>query len=347
MICVDRNYSSDKYISKCTNIDKWKKYIRESIMAATQYSDYYYNNNNINNGSSHITAYHHYHHHQAHSQQQNFYPTYPAGQYDCKNLNTANDAYNNYNYNLPPNNYNDQWNSYYSTIQQQEQSQSHYHHQLNMLNNDYKSYPHEQHNNNNNSSTTKPDTSRTMGNENQPNLNCSQYVDVKNDLYYGHHAHQQQQHVYPQPKQTNNETNAHYTASSQLMSGETRKRKIIDNSSTAAEDSPALRALLSQPSKRAKYVKSPYFYHQNGGSISPASSTSAVGEEQSINLCSYNKEGYELSVHDDVKVTSPMNNSFMTTPPSSPKDHHNKSNIHDDTSNSSGIWNEQNEGKEG
>ena len=71
-----------------------------------------------------------------------------------------------------------------------------------------------------------------------------------------------------------------------------------------------------------------------------------VAEEQSINLCNYNKEGYELSIHDDVKVNSPMNNSFMTTPPSSPKDHHNKSNNHDDTSNSSGIWNEQNDGKD-
>ncbi|KAL7017990.1 hypothetical protein ACKWTF_010594 [Chironomus riparius] len=324
-------------------------------MAATQYSDYYNNNTNINNGNSHITAYHHYHHHQAHSQQQNFY-AYPTGQYDCKNLNSANDAYNNYNYNLPPNNYNDQWNSYYNQVQQQhqqqEQSQLHYNHQLNMLNN-YSQV----HNSNNSGSLAKPthpDT-RTMANENQPNLNGNQYVDGKNDLYYGHHAHQQQYQQNEKQKTNNNETtNEHYAASSQLINGESRKRKIIDNS-TAAEDSPALRALLSRPVKRAKYVKSPYFYTQNhhgAGSISPASSTSehyqvpsvvTVAEEQSINLCNYNKEGYELSIHEDVKVNSPMNNSFMTTPPSSPKDHHNKSNNHDDTSNSSGIWNDRNE----
>ncbi|KAG5674043.1 hypothetical protein PVAND_004033 [Polypedilum vanderplanki] len=287
-------------------------------MAATQYSDYYYNTN-----GSYNNHYHHHHQSQTHQQPQQQVYGYNSNQYDCKTH--LNDAYNNYNYNLPSNNYNDQWNSYYNTIstaQHQQQSQYGYA-----------------------TATNKTDL--------QPNLNCNQF-EAKNDLYYGHHSMQYQSN-----------------AATQLISnGETRKRKIIDNTSADDSDSPALRALLSQPSKRAKHVKSPYFYHHHG-SISPASSTSdnysamhyqmptlpvnAAVAEETINLCNYNnKDGYESSIHEDLnvsKVNSPMNNSFMTTPPSSPKEctiaasNNGNKQCHDETSNSSALWNEQNDEK--
>lgn len=287
-------------------------------MAATQYSDYYYNNS--------LSTYHHYQpHQQAESQQQNLYASY--GQYDCKNP-AASDAFANYNYNLPPNNYNDQWSSYYNTIQHQ-QPQYHQQQQLSMLNNqindDYKNYAHHNYNG-----------SIKSASGNQPNLNGNQYVDVKNDLYYG----QQQQHFAP--------------ATSQLA-GESRKRKIDNVAIAASDDSPALRALLTKPSKRAKYVKSPYFYHHHTGNVSPASSTSehyqmpaTTSAEQSINLVNYKtplKEGYESSIEEikaAVSRASPISSSYAT-PPSSPKDTSLK---HDDSALSgAAIWNEQNEGK--
>lgn len=330
-------------------------------MAATQYSDYYYNN-----------TYQHYHHHQ--SQQQNLY-SYATGQYDCKNLN-VNDAYNNnYNYNSP-NNCDDQWTQHYNAIastHQHHQTQPHYHHQhLNMLNNqindDYKNYSHPSYNNIAAASKPiSPDTQHHSSNgcnEHQPNLNCNQYVDQKNDLYYG------QQPAAPLSGKINEAIASPYP-SSQLT--EPSKKRKIDNS-TASDDSPALRALLSKPSKRAKCA--PYFYHSQG-SISPASSTDnypqhyqlpsvpvATAEEQLVNLNHYNqaasKEGYEPSIDSiPAKLTldgkfpamslfapsettnSPMS-SFMeniSTPPSSPKN----VSKHDESSDQL-LWSEQNEG---
>jgi hypothetical protein len=324
-------------------------------MAAAQYSDYYYNN----------TYQHIHHHHQ--SQPQNFYG-YAPGQYDCKNLN-ANDAYNNYNYNSPS----DQWTQHYSAVagSQHHQTQPHYHHQhLNMLNNqindDYKNYSHHGY-----ADIISPATAAAKSiSSDQPNLNCNRYaaIERKNDLFYGQ-----------QPTAVLNEAIASSAAtpypSSQLVAASTRKRKI-DNSD---ESSPALRALLTKPVKRAKC--SPYFYHSQG-SISPASSTDNYPqhyqlpsvpvvpvEEQLVNLDHYNqpsaaaKEGYEPSIDDNAPKTSakpldgkycaaslfapsdtansPMS-SFMesiTTPPSSPKD------VGKNDESSDNLWLDQNGGK--
>lgn len=231
------------------------------------------------------------------------------------------------NYNYPPNNYNDQWSSYY-------QQQPQYHHQqqqLSTLNNQInENYAHY--------SSSKS----AMVNENQPNLNGNQYV-KNDDLFYG----QQQQNFMQYATTTTS------AASQQL--GESRKRKI-DNA--ADDDSPALRALLTKPSKRAKYVKSPYFYQR--GNVSPASSStsehyqmpSITSVESSINLSlnygkSPLKDGYESSINaasTDEKFSaavSPISSNYVT-PPSSPRD----SSKHDDSAQSgAAIWNEQNEGE--
>lgn len=295
-------------------------------MAATQYSDYYYNS----------TYYHH--HHQ--SQQQNVYG-HPTGQYDCKNLN-VNDAYSNYEYNSP-NNYNDQWTQHYNAISsshQHHQTQPHYHHQhLNMLNNqindDYKNYSHTTSLYNNSIASAAPIPKPTANEHHQSNLNCNQYIgDRKNELFYG------------KVNEAVAASSSSSYPSSQLR--ESKKRKI-DNST---DDSPALRALLTKPVKRAKVL--PYFCHSQG-SISPASSTDnypqhyqlpsvqVTTEDQLVNLNHYHqKEGYETST-DDIQTklltldgkfsavslfvpseatNSPMS-SFMeniSTPPSSPKD---------------------------
>lgn len=320
-------------------------------MAATQYSDYYNN-------------YVYQHHHQ--SQPQNVYAT---GQYDCRNLN-VNDAYRNYDYNSP-NNYNDQWSQHYSTISsahQHHQTQPQHHHQpLNMLNNqindDYKNYSHHGYNNSATSKAIPTEAhhhSSNGRNEHQPNLNCNQYVDAKNDLFYG------QQQTAPISVEINGAIAAAHPSSQLAQS--TKKRKI-DN----ADDSPALRALLTKP-KRAKH--SPYFYHSQG-SISPASSTDnypqhyqvpsvpvATADEQLVNLNHYagsiTSVGYETTI-DDVQAkacvvegkfcaasrfapseatNSPMS-SFMeniSTPPTSPKDGKN------DESSDNLLWCEQNGG---
>lgn len=329
-------------------------------MAATQYSDYYYN-----------SAYYH-HHHQ--SQQQNVYG-HPTGQYDCKNLN-VNDAYSNYEYNSP-NNYNDQWTQHYNAISsshQHHQTQPHYHHQhLNMLNNqindDYKNYSHPSYNNSNAAASVPKPILPTSNEHHQPNLNCNQYiVDRKNELFYGH------QHGHPTALSGKIAEAIPASSSSSYPSSqlrESKKRKI----DSLSEDSPALRALLTKPAKRAK--ASPYFY-QSQGSISPASSTDNYSqhyqlpsvpvitvpttEEQLVNLNHYNqKEGYETSI-DDIQTkpstldgkfsavslfapseatNSPMS-SFMeniSTPPSSPKDV-----SRNDESSDNLLWNDQNGG---
>lgn len=307
-------------------------------MAATQSTDYYYNNN---------SAYQIYHHHQ--SQPQNFYG-YATGQYDCKNLN-VNDAYNASAYNSP-NNYNDQWSQHFNAIPSSHQQPithpPHYHHQhLNMLNNqindDYKNYY--------NTAASKPIPSAVhhhpssgRSEHQQPNLNCNQYADAKNDLFYG----QQQSAAFSTPV---NEP-AYPSSQSTVPS---RKRKI-DSTATDAEDSPTLRALLTHPAKKVA-KSSAYAYN---GSISPASSTDnypqhyqlpsaavTVAEEQLVNLDHYHqvqtaltKEGYELSIDDTAPAldrkfcaaslfapseptNSPMSSCFMeniSTPPTSPKD---------------------------
>jgi Antp family, other len=339
-------------------------------MATTQYSDYYY-------GSA-------YYHHHYPSQQQNAFG-YPSGQYDCKNPN-VNDAYNNYEYNSQ-NNYNDQWTQHYNTIpstHQHHQTQPQYnnHHQqqhLNMLNNqindDYKNYSAAS-----SIATTLPSSnyqtsfnslsssSTKIYHQHQSNLNVNQFTaaspsiidDGKNELYY----HQQTVPLSKSnQKNNNNSSNATQAyPSSQLSSSSTtkqqslssRKRKI-DNLSSE-NDSPALRALLSKP-KRAK--SSPYFYQQNHGSISPASSVDNYPQnyqlplETSVNLNQFNhttltasKEGYEQSIAEDLHnqstssldvkfsapslftpssetVASPMSSSYIdgiSTPPTSPKE---------------------------
>lgn len=312
-------------------------------MAATQYSDYYYNST-------------YYHHHQ--SQQQNFYG-HPTGQYDCKNLN-VNDAFSNYEYNSP-NNYNDQWTQHYNAISsshQHHQTQPHYH--LNMLSNqindDYKNYSYPSYNNTMAASAVPKPIPPTSNEHHQPNLNCNQYGDRKNELFYGH-----QSVLGGRINEAIAASSSSSYPSSQLR--ESKKRKI-DN---AAEDSPALRALLSKPAKRAK--ASPYFYHSQGA-ISPASSTdnypqhyqlpsAPVVEEQLVNLNHYQKEGYETSIDDIQKpsldgkfsaaslfapseaTNSPMS-SFMeniATPPSSPKD------VKNDES-SENLWHDQNGGND-
>lgn len=306
-------------------------------MAATQSTDYYYNNNNC--------AYPIYHHHQ--SQPQNFYG-YATGQYDCKNLN-VNDAYSASAYNSP-NNYNDQWSQHFNAIPSSHQQAithpPHYHHQqhLNMLNNqindDYKNYY--------NTAAAKPIPSAVQhhpssgrNEHQQPNLNCNQYADAKNDLFYG----QQQSAAY-----SARVNEAAYPPSQ--SAAPSRKRKI---DSEATEDSPTLRALLTHPPKKvAKRAPSSY-----QGNISPASSTDnypqhyqlpsaavTVAEEQLVNLDHYHraavtKEGYELSIDDKAPAldgkfcaaslfapssepaNSPMSSCFMeniSTPPTSPKD---------------------------
>lgn len=311
-------------------------------MAATQYSDYYNNN----------TYQHIHHHHQ--SQPQNVYG-YTTGQYDCKNLN-VNDAYNYYNYNSP----NNQWSQQHNAIpsaHQHHQTQPHYQHQhLNMLSNqindDYTNYSH--HGYNNIAAPTKPISSDIQHHtstsierdEHQPNLNCNQYADTKNDLYYG------QLRASPCIGKINEAIAPPPSSSypSSQLSESSKKRKIA-----TTDDSPALRALLTKPVKRAK--SSPYFY-QSHGSISPASSTDnyttnyqlppvpVTADEQSVNLAAFrrsaSKEGYEPSI-DDIQqksmaldgkycaaslfapseaTNSPMS-SFMetiSTPPTSPKD---------------------------
>ena len=318
------------------------------IMAATQYSDYYYNN-----------PYQHIHHHHQ-SQPQNVYGY--TGQYDCKNLN-VNGADNYYNYNSPNNQWSPQYNAI-SSAHQHHQTQPHYQHQhLNMLSNqingDYTNYSHHGYNN---ATPTKPistDVQQHTSNErnqHQPNLNCNQYANTKNELYYG------QQPAAPLSGKINEAIASSYP-SSQL----TKKRKI-----EASDDSPALRALLTKPVKRAK--SSPYFY-QSHGSVSPASSTdnyptnyqlpsvpvvATAAEEQSVNLALYNrstsKEGYEPSIDDipqksmalDGKycaaslfapseaTNSPMS-SFMeniSTPPTSPKD------VNKNDESCDNLWNE-------
>lgn len=261
-----------------------------------------------------------YQHHYAQQQQQQQQNVY--GQYyDGKT-----DALN---YNYPPNNYNDQWGSYY-------QQQPQYHHQqqqLSTLNNQI----------NENYAHYSSNSKSAVVNENQPNLNGNQYV-KNDDLFYG----QQQQNFMQYATAT-------ATAASQQL-GESRKRKI-DNAD--GDDSPALlRALLTKPSKRAKYVKSPYFYQR--GNVSPASSStsehyqmpSITSADTSINLSlnygkSPLKEGYESSItaaSTDEKFSaavSPISSNYVT-PPSSPKD----SSKHDDSAHSgAAVWNEQNEGE--
>ncbi|CRK95191.1 CLUMA_CG008734, isoform A [Clunio marinus] len=337
-------------------------------MAATQYSDYYYNN-----------TYQHYHHHQ--SSQQNIYD-YATGQYDCKNLN-VNDAYHNYNYNSP-NNYNDQWTQHYSAIastQQQHQTQPHYHHQhLNMLNNqindDYKNYSHPSYNNNI-AAHSKPivfpsDIPHHSSNEHQPNSQCIDYTAMKNDLFYSQQTSALISGKINKAVASSSSTSSSYP-SSQLR--ESSKKRKIDNS-TSNDDSPALRALLTKPSKRAKCA--PYFYHSSNGSISPASSTdnnypqhyqlpsasvnASNAEEQLVDLNHYNqtsKEGYEQSIVDNhlksailddkysatslftlsEATNSPMS-SFMetiATPPSSPKD----GKLPRNDESSENLWNEK------
>lgn len=353
-------------------------------MATTQYSDYYYS-----------SAY--YHHHYP-SQQQNAFG-YPSGQYDCKNpnVNDAYNNYeynsqNNYNdqwtqhYNtIPSTHQHHQTQPQYNNNHHQQQQ-----HHLNMLNNqindDYKNY----------SAASSPITSTyqtsfnglssssttsKIHHHNQSNLNANQYTavspssssiidDGKNDLYY----HQQQQTV-PLLRngninnKNNDSTNASQSypssqlsspsAKQQSLSSSSSRKRKIDNLSSAENDSPALRALLSKP-KRAK--SSPYFY-QNHGSISPASSVDNYPQnyqlpvETSVNLNQFNhttlttssssstKEGYEQSIGEDLHnqstssldvkfsapslftpssetVASPMSSYIdgISTPPTSPKD---------------------------
>lgn len=231
----------------------------------------------------------------------------------------------------------------------------------NQINDDYKNYSHHGYNNSATSKAIPTDArhhSSNGRNEHQPNLNCNQYVDAKNDLFYG------QLQTAPIAGEINGAIAAAYP-SSQLA--ESTKKRKIDNS----DDSPALRALLTKPTKRAKH--SPYFYHSQG-SISPASSTDnypqhyqvpsvpvATAEEQLVNLNHYaGKEGYETTI-DDVQAkacvvegkfsaasrfapseatNSPMS-SFMeniSTPPTSPKDGKN------DESSDNLLWCEQNGG---
>lgn len=368
-------------------------------MAATTNSDYYYNNT--------TTSYHHYHHHHQSQQQQNYYGASSSGQYDdCKNLNvpTANDAYGNYNYNLP-NNYNNQWNhQHYNTIpnstvpshqhhHQQSHQQSHYlHHQhqqhqqqhnLNMLNNqindDYKNYS------NNNISSTKsiPDTIQhhqqpptNVRNGEEPNLNCNQYIDRKDELFYVADVSGVCTAAAASPSTVNliatnkiNEAISYPT--SQLNTLESKKRKI-DNQTDEENDSPALRALLSNPSKKAKHFNSPYFY-QSHGNLSPISSTDNYPQhyqlsskpEEIMNLINYKpKDGFEQSIEEiqnkkkmpmdgkysavsllssPAATNSPMSSfldNCIATPPTSPKD-----TKHDDSSDNLTTWNDQNGGK--
>lgn len=330
-------------------------------MAATQYSDFY----NYNSSYQNI-----HHHHQ--SQPQNIYG-YATGQFDCKNLN-VNEAYNNYAYNSP-NNYNDQWTQHYNAIpssHQHHQTQPHYHHQhLNMLNHqindDYKNYSH--HGGYGNAKPISSDVqhhSSNRRNEHQPNLNCNQYVDAKNDLFYG------QQPTASIGGEINEAIASSAYPCSQLT--EPTKKRKLDNS-TASADSPRLRGLLTRPAKRER--SSPYFHQR--GSISPASSTDNYSqhyqlpststvtlEEQSVNLNHYSvaltKEGYESSIDEtpsksltslDGKFSaasrlapssevanSPMSNYIegIATPPSTPKD---SSKIDESSDN---LWNDQNGG---
>lgn len=380
-------------------------------MAATTNSDYYYNNT--------TTSYHHYHHHHQSQQQQNYYGAPSSGQYDdCKNLNvhTANDAYSNYNYNLP-NNYNNQWNhQHYNTIpnstvpshqhhhQQQNHQQSHYlHHQhqqhqqqqhnLNMLNNqindDYKNYS------NNNISSTKsiPDTIQhhqqppppptNVRNGEQPNLNCNQYIDRKDELFYVADVSSVSTAAAASPSTVNliatnkiNEAISYPTSQLNTLESITKKRKI-DNQTDEENDSPALRALLSNPSKKAKHFNSPYFY-QSHGNLSPISSTDNYPQhyqlsskpEEIMNLINYKpKDGFEQSIEEiqtkkqlsmdgkysavslftpssssPAATNSPMSSfldNCIATPPTSPKDNKH----HDDSSDNLTTWNDQNGGK--
>lgn len=384
-------------------------------MATTQHSDYYYNN----------ASYHHYHHHHQSQQQQNYYGA-SSGQYDdCKNLNvhTANDAYSNYNYNLP-NNYNNQWNhQHYNTIpnstvpshqhqhqqnhqqshylhhqHQQQQQQQHQHqqqqqHNLNMLNNqindDYKNYS-----NNNITSKSIPDTIQhhqqpptNVRNGEQPNLNCNQYIDRKDELFYvadvsAVSAVSTAAVAAASPSTVNliatnkiNEAISYPT--SQLSSIESSKKRKIDNQTDEENDSPALRALLSNPSKKAKHYNSPYFY-QSHGNLSPISSTDnypqhyqlSTKPEEIMNLINYKpKDGFEQSFDElQTKKHLPMDGKYsamslltpsssspaatnspmssfldncIATPPTSPKD-----TKHDDSSDNLTTWNDhQNGGK--
>ena len=376
-------------------------------MATTQHSEYYYNN----------ASYHHYHHHHQSQQQQNYYGA-SSGQYDdCKNLNnhTANDAYSNYNYNLP-NNYNNQWNhQHYNTIpnstapthhqHQQHHQQSHYlHHQhqqqqqqqqqhnLNMLNNqindDYKNYS-----NNNITSKSSPDTIQqhhqqqptNVRNGEQPNLNCNQYIDRKDELFYAADigaVSTVAAVTAASPSTVNliatnkiNEAISYPT--SQLSTIESKKRKI-DNQTDEENDSPALRALLSNPSKKTKHYNSPYFY-QSHGNLSPISSTDNYPQhhyqlsskpEEIISLINYKtKDGFEQNIDESqLKKRLPMDGKYsavslltpsssspavanspmssfldncIATPPTSPKD-----TKHDDSSDNLTTWNDhQNGGK--
>jgi hypothetical protein len=334
-------------------------------MAAAQYSNSYYSMNNNNNNTYQQI----HHHHQ--SQPQKFYD-YPNGHYDCKNKN-VNDAYNNYNYNL----LNDQWTPHYNAISSthHHQTQPHYQHQhLNMLNNqindDYKDYSH--HSYTNIPPTAKPipsdvHLSSNGCNEHQPNLNCRKYtVERKNDLYYG------QQPLLPLAGRID-ETIAPSSPYPSKQLESSRKRKI-DNS-TSSDDSPALRALLTQPAKREKY--SPYFFHSSQGSISPASSIDNYplhyqlpsvplipAEEQSVNLKHYDqlttKSGYEPSTNENQNSKTILDGKFcepslfspsvtenhkmksfienIATPPSSPKD------VNKADESSDNLWNDQNGG---
>ncbi|CAO1433716.1 unnamed protein product [Diamesa hyperborea] len=310
-------------------------------MATTQHSDYYYNN----------ASYHHYHHHHQSQQQQNYYGA-SSGQYDdCKNLNvhTANDAYSNYNYNLP-NNYNNQWNhQHYNTIPNSTVPSHQHHHQQN----------HQQ----------------------------SHY------LHHQHQQQQQQQHQHQQQQQHNlnmlnnqiNDDYKNYTTNkineaisyptSQLSSIESSKKRKIDNQTDEENDSPALRALLSNPSKKTKHYNSPYFY-QSHGNLSPISSTDnypqhyqlSTKPEEIMNLINYKpKDGFEQSFDElqskkhlpmdgkysamslltpssssPAATNSPMSSfldNCIATPPTSPKD-----TKHDDSSDNLTTWNDhQNE----
>ena len=254
----------------------------------------------------------------------------------------------------------------------------------NQINDDYKNYS-----NNNITSKSIPDTiqhhqqpSTNVRNGEQPNLNCNQYIDRKDELFYVADVNAVSTAAAASPSTVNlittnkiNEAISYPT--SQLSSTESKKRKI-DNQTDEEHDSPALRALLSNPSKKIKHFNSPYFYQSNGN-LSPISSTDnypqhyqlSTKPEEIMNLINYkSKDEFEQSIDENqlkkcllpmdgkysavslftpsssspAATNSPMS-SFMdnciTTPPTSPKD-----TKHDDSSDNLTTWNDhQNGGK--
>lgn len=321
-------------------------------MAATQHSEYsasYYNQ----------TYQHVSNTHQNYSQYQNYYS---SGQYECNKSNA--NAYNNNNYQTNYNHWHQQQQNFNGDSglttnhpqqeQLQQQSQM-YHHQYpqNMLSNhtndDYLNYSHNSNLQTNrlmniyNNQTTQQHYNQYPSHNINSNRSSSKNNEIKTDFCY------QEPHKYPQQVPSLPPVQKEVVPTQSKVETSRKKRKL---ETQPEDDSPALRALLTNPVKKPKYTSSPYFY-QAYGNLSPSSSIDAKSPypthpkevlsptrtEDNLEFPEFNqrttKDGYESSIKESTSNTviqqqtaasfpnSPVSSfieNCIATPPSSPKD---------------------------